>query len=123
MQLILLLKTSPHMYTLTPLIYLQEETLLDVLELSHQYLLLELESSISDYLKAILNARNVCLIYDMASMYSLKSLCHTCSEFMDRNATDIIKTEAFLSMSPVSTWFIGFVHAVSSYRYIFSHFF
>ena len=76
--------------------------MLSVLELSHQYLLFGLEASISTYLTAILSVRNVCMIYDMASMYGLKDLLHTCSEFIDRTATEVINSEAFLSLSSVS---------------------
>ncbi|CAH1791881.1 unnamed protein product [Owenia fusiformis] len=78
---------------------MKEENLLDVLGLSHQYGFLELESSISDYLKATLNIRNVCFIYDLANMYGLASLCKTCYEFIDRNAPDVLRGEAFLSLS------------------------
>lgn len=77
--------------------------MLEVLGLAHRYGFVELESSISDYLKAVLNIRNVCLIFDIASMYNLKSLCETCCEFMDRNASDIIQSENFFTLSPVST--------------------
>lgn len=81
--------------------YFQEEILLDVLGLAHQYGFLELESAISDFLKAILNIRNVCLIFDLANMYNLKSLCQTCVEYIDRNAEEVLTGEAFLSLSQV----------------------
>ena len=74
---------------------------MEVLGLAHRYGFVELESSISDYLKAVLNIRNVCLIFDIASMYNLKSLCVTCCEFMDRNASDIIQSENFFTLSTV----------------------
>ena len=79
-----------------------EDILLEVLGLTHQYGFVELQSSISNYLKAVLNIRNVCLIYDIASMYQLTSLSDTCCDFMDHNASEIIKTEAFDQLSPVS---------------------
>ena len=84
---------------------MKEEILLEVLGLTHQYGFVELESSISDYLKAVLSIRNVCLIYDIASVYGLMSLSKTCCEFMDHNAPDIIRSEAFFNLSPVSTHF------------------
>jgi BTB/POZ domain-containing protein 9 len=62
---------------------------------------MELATSVSDYLKAILNINNVCLIYDMANMFSLKSLCNVCMEFIDRNALDILHGENFLALSQV----------------------
>ena len=69
--------------------------------MSHRYGFVELENSISEYLKAILNIKNVCLIYDLANMYNLMSLCNVCKEFMDRNASHILNSEAFLSLSQV----------------------
>lgn len=80
----------------------QEEHLLDILGMSHRYGFVELENSISEYLKAILNIKNVCLIYDLANMYNLMSLCNVCKEFMDRNASHILNSEAFLSLSQSS---------------------
>ena len=73
-----------------------------MLGLAHQYGFVELEAAISDYLKAILNIRNVCLIYDIANMYCLKTLCQTSLEFMDKNAAEIIQSDAFLTLSEVS---------------------
>lgn len=75
---------------------------LDVLGLAHQYGFVELETAISDYLKAILNIRNVCMIYDMASLFHLSSLAEVCCSFVDRNALDIIHHESFLTLSAVS---------------------
>lgn len=48
--------------------------ILDILGLAHQYGFLELEVAISDYLKEILNIRNVCLIFDAARLYQLEFL-------------------------------------------------
>ena len=81
---------------------LQEETVLDILGLSHQYGFEELESAICDYLKDTLSINNVCLIYDMASLYSLKSLICVCLQYMDKNASPILVNESFYSLSPVS---------------------
>ena len=83
-------------------IFQQEEHLLDILGMSHRYGFVELENSISEYLKAILNIRNVCLIYDLANIYNLKSLCNVCKEFMDRNASHILHSETFLGLSQVN---------------------
>ena len=74
---------------------------MDILGMAHRYGFMELESAISDYLKAILNIRNVCLIYDLANIYSLDSLCVVCMEFMDRNASHILQSDAFLQLSQV----------------------
>ncbi|XP_052263784.1 BTB/POZ domain-containing protein 9-like [Dreissena polymorpha] len=77
----------------------KEEHLLDILGMAHRYGFTDLEAAISDYLKAILNIRNVCLIYDLANIYSLQSLCEVCKDFMDRNATQILHSESFLQLS------------------------
>jgi len=79
----------------------QEEVLLEVLGLANQYGFVELQSAMSEYLKAVLNIRNVCLIFDIASMYGLHSLCETCCQFMDHNAVEILQSEGFLALSPV----------------------
>ncbi len=82
---------------------------MEVLSLAHRYVFSELTTSISEYLEAVLNNRNVCLIYDLASAYGLESLCQTCCEYMDRNAGEIIHTDAFLSLSSVSYSFMVFL--------------
>lgn len=70
--------------------------------MSHRYGFVDLESAISDYLKAILNISNVCLIYDIANMYHLTSLCQVCKEFIDKNAQEILVNETFYTLSQVS---------------------
>ena len=80
----------------------QEENLLDILGLAHRFVFVELETAISDFLKATLSLRNVCCIYDLANIYSLTSLCTVCKDFMDRHASDILTSESFLSLSLVS---------------------
>lgn len=47
---------------------------LDILGLAHLYGFSELESSISDYLKEILDIKNVCPILDAALLYQLDFL-------------------------------------------------
>jgi hypothetical protein len=80
----------------------QEENLLDILGLAHRFVFVELETAISDYLKATLSLRNVCCIYDLANMYSPNSLCSVCKDFMDRHASEILTSESFLVLSLVS---------------------
>ncbi|GFR93773.1 BTB/POZ domain-containing protein 9 [Elysia marginata] len=84
------------------LVQIQEENLLDILSLSHRFGFVELELSISDYLKAILNIRNVCHIYDLANIYSLTSLCNVCKDYIDRHAQEVLNCESFLSLSQAS---------------------
>lgn len=78
---------------------LKEEIILDILGLTHQYGFVDLETAVSDYLKAILNVRNVCIIYDMASLYQLTSLADVCCNYMDQHALDILHHESFLNLS------------------------
>lgn len=47
----------------------QEETILEILGQSHQYGFQSLENSISEYLKSVLDTKNVCTIYDLALIY------------------------------------------------------
>ncbi|PIK52134.1 putative BTB/POZ domain-containing protein 9 [Apostichopus japonicus] len=81
------------------LLDLREDILLDVMGLAHQYGFAELEGAISGYLRAILSIHNVCLIYDVATLYSLDSLKQTCYMYMDSNAEDVMASEGFLSLS------------------------
>lgn len=78
---------------------LKEDMILDILGLAHQYGFVELETSISEYLKAILNIRNVCMIYDTANLFHLSSLAEVCCCFVDKHAQEIIQHESFLSLS------------------------
>ncbi|KAG9461840.1 hypothetical protein GDO78_015585 [Eleutherodactylus coqui] len=77
----------------------REEVLLDFLSLAHKYGFPELEDSTSEYLCTILKIQNVCMIYDVASLYSLPKLCTTCCMFMDRNAQDVLSSDGFLTLS------------------------
>lgn len=81
------------------LVELKEDILFEVLGLAHRYGFVELEEAISFYLEGVLDNNNVCLIFDLASMFNLRSLCENCLRFMDRNAQEIIKTEAFQGLS------------------------
>ena len=62
-----------------------------------------MEKAICDYLRAVLNTHNVCLIYDTASLYGLEGLVASCFSFVDRHATEIIKDESFNTLSVVSS--------------------
>lgn len=78
----------------------KEETVLEILGLAHQYGFEDLESAICDYLKDALCIPNVCVIYDMATLYSLCNLKAVCEDFMDKNALPILNHESFYSLSP-----------------------
>ncbi|XP_073729659.1 BTB/POZ domain-containing protein 9 isoform X1 [Misgurnus anguillicaudatus] len=77
----------------------REDTLLDFLGLAHRYDLQPLESSICEFLRTLLTTRNVCLVFDVASLYCLSGLAEACCAYMDRHATDVLKSEGFLSLS------------------------
>ncbi|XP_025116801.2 BTB/POZ domain-containing protein 9 isoform X2 [Bubalus kerabau] len=77
----------------------KEEVLLDFLSLAHKYGFPELEDSTSEYLCTILNIQNVCMTFDVASLYSLPKLTCMCCMFMDRNAQEVLSSEGFLSLS------------------------
>lgn len=85
-------------------IFQQEDLILDILGLAHQYGFTELESSIGDYLREILHIKNVCQIYDSGRLYQLHFLTKVCTSFMDRHATDIIHHESFNSLSLVNLY-------------------
>jgi len=77
----------------------KDELILEILGLAHKYGFQDLESAISDYLKAVLSIKNVCLVYDMASLYGLNKLMQSCCYFMDRHAVDVIQHESFSNLS------------------------
>ncbi|XP_015587658.1 BTB/POZ domain-containing protein 9 isoform X2 [Cephus cinctus] len=77
----------------------REEVILDILGLAHQYGFVDLEVSISDYLREILNIKNVCLIFDAARLYQLVFLIQVSLEFIDKHALEIIQHESFLQLS------------------------
>ena len=51
------------------------------------------------FLKATLNVGNVCLVYNVASFYQLKELRLVCTTFVDMNASAVMKSDGFLSLS------------------------
>jgi BTB/POZ domain-containing protein 9 len=81
---------------------LKEDVVLDTLGLAHQYEFPELEASIAEYLQSILNVDNVCVLYDAASLYGQGKLEQTCLQFMDRNASQVLRHESFLHLSEAS---------------------
>lgn len=76
--------------------------MLEALGLAHQYGFVDLEASISDYLREILQVHNVCMIYDAARLYQLQFLLDMCLNFMDKNAAAVIAHESFHQLSLVS---------------------
>ncbi|KAK7862456.1 hypothetical protein R5R35_001170 [Gryllus longicercus] len=78
----------------------KEEVVLDTLGLAHQYGFVDLEASISDYLREALSVRNVCMVFDAARLYQLQFLTRVCLSFMERHALEVIHHESFLQLSP-----------------------
>ncbi|XP_049613529.1 BTB/POZ domain-containing protein 9 isoform X1 [Syngnathus scovelli] len=77
----------------------REEVLLDFLGLAHRYGLQPLEDSTSDFLRTVLHTGNVCLVFDVASLYSLSALGAACCSYMDKHAPDILNSDGFLALS------------------------
>ncbi|KAL4624278.1 BTB/POZ domain-containing protein 9 [Arapaima gigas] len=77
----------------------REEVLLDFLGLAHRYGLQPLEDSISEFLRTVLHTHNVCLVFDVASLYCLSGLSAACCAFMDRHAPEVLASEGFLTLS------------------------
>ena len=75
---------------------------LDLLGLANKYDFSPLQQAIVAYLKATLNVTNVCLVYNVASFYQLKDLCMACSTFVDMHASEVMKSEGFLSLSQLA---------------------
>ncbi|CAJ1077880.1 BTB/POZ domain-containing protein 9 [Xyrichtys novacula] len=77
----------------------REEVLLDFLGLAHRYGLQPLEDSTSEFLRTILHTNNVCLVFDVASLYSLSTLSAACCAYMDRHAPEVLNSDGFLMLS------------------------
>lgn len=78
---------------------LDEDLVLEILGLAHRYGFEELEDAISLFLRHSLSIRNVCLLYDASLLYGLGTLVKDCCSFIDRNASDVMSDESFLSLS------------------------
>lgn len=77
----------------------QTQITLHLLGLTNKYDFGLLQQTITAYLKATLTVANVCVIYNVANFYQLKELCASCTSFIDMNATEVLKSEGFLSLS------------------------
>lgn len=67
--------------------------------LTNKYDFSLLQQTVTAYLKATLTVPNVCVIYNVGNFYQIKELCAACTSFIDMNATEVLKTEGFLSLS------------------------
>lgn len=78
---------------------MKQDMVLEVLGLAHKYGFVDLEESISYYLRNTLSIKNVCLYYDASMLYGLSSLAKDCCSFIDRNALEVMNHESFHSLS------------------------
>lgn len=79
----------------------REETLLDFLGLAHRFGLQPLEDSVSEFLRTVLQTHNVCLVFDVASLYCLEALSAACCAYMDRHAPEVLVSDGFPALSKV----------------------
>ncbi|XP_059355241.1 BTB/POZ domain-containing protein 9-like isoform X2 [Carassius carassius] len=77
----------------------REEVLLDFLGLANRYGLQLLEDSTSEFLRTVLSSQNVCVVMNMATLYSLSALAAACCCFMDRHAPDVLLSDGFTTLS------------------------
>ncbi|XP_060947402.1 BTB/POZ domain-containing protein 9 [Limanda limanda] len=80
----------------------REEVVLDFLGLAHRYGLQPLEDSTSEFLRTVLHTNNVCLVFDVASLYSLSALSAACCAYMDRHAPEVLSSDGFLMLSKMA---------------------
>lgn len=78
---------------------MSEELVQEVLALAHRYGFEDLEEAICLFLRHSLSIRNVCQLYDASLLYGLTSLTKDCCSFIDRNATEVMADESFVSLS------------------------
>ncbi|VDO78593.1 unnamed protein product [Heligmosomoides polygyrus] len=72
---------------------------MDILGLAHKYGFIKLQNAIADYLKAILNNKNLCTIFNISQLYFLSDLTEYCLVFADQNASEVLNTQGFLQLS------------------------
>lgn len=77
----------------------KEEQVMDILGLAHKYGFIKLQNAIADYLKAILNNKNLCTIFNISQLYFLSDLTEYCLVFADQNASEVLNTQGFLQLS------------------------
>lgn len=73
----------------------QEDIVLDILSLSHKYMLNDLQDAISTHLRTSLSIANAIRLYEVSTLYNLTALTRDCISFMDKNATEVMKDESF----------------------------
>ncbi|GMT11120.1 hypothetical protein PFISCL1PPCAC_2417, partial [Pristionchus fissidentatus] len=79
---------------------MSEEHILDILALSNRCNFERLQDDIALYFRKTLSTRNVCTVLHASQLYSLPSLTEACFLFADRNASEILLSQAFMGLSP-----------------------
>ena len=87
---------------LSSLDWFHTQVSLHLLGLANKYDFAPLQQALMSYLKATLSVTNVCVIYNVASYYQLKELVSSCSTFIDTNATEVMNSDGFLSLTQTS---------------------
>ncbi|KAK6037096.1 BTB And Kelch [Cooperia oncophora] len=82
-----------------PCLSIRKNKFMDILGLAHKYGFVKLQNAIADYLKAILNNKNLCTIFNISQLYSLNDLTEYCLVFADQNASEVLTTQGFLQLS------------------------
>uniref|UniRef100_A0A1I7XLL1 BTB domain-containing protein n=1 Tax=Heterorhabditis bacteriophora TaxID=37862 RepID=A0A1I7XLL1_HETBA len=77
----------------------REDQVMDILGLAHKYGFIKLQNAVADYLKAILNNKNLCHIFNISQLYMLHDLTEYCLVFADQNASEVLSTQGFLQLS------------------------
>ncbi|XP_060589274.1 BTB/POZ domain-containing protein 6-B-like [Ruditapes philippinarum] len=85
---------------------LTEGTAASVLETAHFYQVSNLVQFCAAFLATCLTTENVLEILSLAQCYEVKSLCKACCIFIDQNADDVIKSEAFLKLTEENLTYI-----------------
>ncbi|XP_022214079.2 BTB/POZ domain-containing protein 9-like [Drosophila obscura] len=92
-----------YIYTGTlPLSTLDVQGMIGVFGLAHLYGLQNVEGVINNHLQQNLAVSNVCMILNAARRYSMNDLSKECIDFMDRNASKLLKHQSFLRLSKES---------------------
>lgn len=78
---------------------IEDEEILELLGLTDEYGIDVLKLAIAADLKANIHLENCCSILDAALLYKLQTLSDACLKFMDRNATEVLGSSGFKTLS------------------------
>lgn len=81
---------------------MKEEHILDLLDLTELYGFGTLKATISTFLAKTLTLESCCRILERAKLYNSKMRIDVCLAFMDTNATELLSSSDFKTLSPDS---------------------